>query len=201
MDRSVSAIVAAAGDSKRLGRPKQLLSLGESTLIELVVDNFLKSNLREVIVILGHRYEEISSKLSAKPVRMVYNPAYSEGLSSSIKAGILAVNTDSSGVMIALGDQPLIGADIINLLIDTYQDGSKGIVRPAYRGKKGHPVIIDLKYKDEILNISGDIGCRDILLAHQDDVETVEVNSRVILLDIDTEEDYRAYFDSNLKLP
>lgn len=200
MDRSVSAIVAAAGDSKRLGRPKQLLPFGQSTLIELVVDNFLKSNLREVIVVLGYLYEEISSKLSAKPVRMVYNPAYFEGLSSSIKAGIMAVDTDSSSVMIALGDQPLIGADLINLLIDTYQNGGKGIVRPAFQGKMGHPVIMDLKYKGEILNISGDVGCRDIILAHKDDVDIVEVNSRVILLDVDTQEDYRAYFEYKLKL-
>ena len=187
----LSAIILAAGESKRMGKPKQLLPLGKSTLLEQAIDNLLNSSVDETIVVLGHKAEEITEKIANKPVKVVINPDYQQGMSTSIVAGLIMVDPRSQAVMLALGDQPLVTSRTINQLIEAFSKNKKGIAVPTYRGRRGHPIIFDIKYKAELFKLKGDIGGREIIQNHPKDVFMVAVDSESVISDIDTQEDYK----------
>jgi molybdenum cofactor cytidylyltransferase len=188
----LSAILLAAGKSKRMGELKQLMPLGEGTIIEQAIDNLLASAVDEVIVVLGHKAGEIKRAIAARPVKITVNPDYEEGMSTSIIAGLRLVDPKAQAVMLALGDQPLVESQTINRLIDEFRKSDKGIALPTYKGKRGNPVIFAIKYKPELLKLKGDIGGRDIVKRHPQDVLEVAVSSEGVITDIDTEEDYPA---------
>jgi molybdenum cofactor cytidylyltransferase len=188
----LSAIILAAGESKRMGEAKQLMPLGKSTLLEQAIDNLLNSSVDETIVVLGHQAEEITKKIASKPVKIVINPDYQQGMSTSIVAGLIMVDPRSRAVMLALGDQPLVTSRTINQLIGAFIKHNKGIAVPTYRGRRGHPIIFDIKYKAELFKLKGDIGGREIIQNHPKDVFMVAVDSESVVSDIDTQEDYKA---------
>jgi len=189
----ISAIILAAGRSKRMGRLKQLLPLDESTILQKTIQNVKESSVDEIIVVLGYRAKEIIYKLAEMNVKLVTNSRYDKGMSTSIVAGLKAINLSSEAVMIVLGDQPFIKSDTFALLIDTYKSSAKGIQIPIYQGQRGRPVIISTKYREEMLLIKGDVGAKEILARHADDILYTEVNDPGITIDIDTEDDYREY--------
>jgi len=186
----ISAILLAAGKSIRMGKPKQLMPFGESTILEQAVDNYLASEVSEVIVVIGHKAEEVGKTLAAKQVKVVMNPDYEQGMSTSIIAGLKMIDSKTEAVMLALGDQPLIDSRTINKVIDEFNKHDKGIAVPTYKGKRGHPVIFDMKYKGELLKIRGDIGGREIIRKHPDAVLEVAVQSEGVCIDIDTANSY-----------
>jgi molybdenum cofactor cytidylyltransferase len=188
----ISAILLAAGESTRMGRTKQLLSFGESTIFGETVKNLLAAEIDELIIVLGHDAEKLKNSLTSSDPRITYvvNRQYREGISTSIKCGITSTNPETEAFLFALADQPLIRTEIMNLLIRRYTSGSTGIVTLAYRSARGHPVIISRKYQGDLLSLSGDVGARKILESHTDDVEIVEIDSPEILFDVDREEDY-----------
>ena len=187
----VSGIILAAGESRRMGRAKQLLPLGGATMLQRAVQNLLASRLGEVILVLGHRAGAIRPLFRSYPVKVVLNRRYREGISTSIIAGVLATREDSDAFLIALGDQPLIGPQVVNILLQAQGESSKGIVVPAFRGQPGHPVLFHRRYRQELLRLTGDVGARAVLEAHPDDLVTVEVETEAVLQDIDRWEDYQ----------
>lgn len=187
----VSAIVLAAGESRRMGSFKQLLTLGGKTFVECVVDNLLASEAREVVVVTGHRDSDVQAALAGRQVLFAHNPQYREGMASSVKTGISALGDDAVACLIALVDQPEIDIEVFNLVIDTYRKESPLIVLPTYAGRRGHPILLDLKLKDEILEMDPRLGLRQIVNSHPDESRFVEVSTETILLDFDTPEDYR----------
>lgn len=188
----VSAILLAAGESKRMGRLKQLLPLGRTTMVEQAIDNLLNSKVNEVIVVLGYRAEEIIKKIATRPVKIEVNPIYHQGMSTSVITGLKLVDDGARAVMLALADQPFIDSQTINRLIDEFCDHNKGIVIPTYRSRRGHPVIFAIKYKEELSGLKGDTGGRQIMEHHPDDVLEVAVASPGINIDIDTTDDYNS---------
>jgi molybdenum cofactor cytidylyltransferase len=188
----LSAIVLAAGQSKRMGQPKQLMPAGKSTLLEQAIDNLLNSSVDETIVVVGCKAEEITQAIASRPVKIMFNHNYSQGMSTSIIAGLVLVDPASRAVMLALGDQPLVESGTINQLIDAFNNHDKGIAVPTYRGKRGHPIIFDIKYKDELFELKGDIGGREIIKNHPEDVLEVAVDSESVITDIDTKDDYQS---------
>ena len=191
----ISAIILAAGESKRMGLApggKQLLPLGDSTILEKTIDNVVASAVDETIVVLGYSAAEIRSKIDCRPVKIVLNSEYRNGMSTSVIAGLKAVEAGTEAILLVLGDQPFIRSQVINRLISEYKSHDKGIVVPSYRGKRGHPVIISLSYEYLLLSIKGDVGAREIIYHHPDDVLEVEMDSVEITIDIDTPEEYRA---------
>ena len=191
MQPMLSAILLAAGQSRRMGRPKQLMPLGQSTLLERAVDNLLNSSVDETIVVLGHKAQEIGKKIAFKPVKIALNPDYQKGMSSSVAAGLAELNPESQAVMLALADQPLVASATINRLIAAFNSNDKGIALPTHRGRRGHPVIFSIKYRGELLELKGDIGGREIVKNHPDDVLEVPVDSESVISDIDTQDDYQ----------
>jgi molybdenum cofactor cytidylyltransferase len=187
IEASISAIILAAGESKRMGgKQKLLMPLEKTTILERTVDNYIDSEVSEVIVVAGLQAEEIKSLMINRRVRVVVNPDFHQGMSTSLTAGLNEITGKSRGVMIALADQPFIDSRTINLLIREFGTHGKGIVVPLYRGKRGHPVILSSKYKPELLALEGDIGARQILALNPDDILEVAVDCEGVLMDIDT---------------
>ena len=186
----ISAIILAAGESRRMGEPKQLMPLGKTTILERTVDNFLNSEVHDVIVVVGYKAEEIISLIADRSVAIAVNSAYREGMSTSIVAGLSLISDNTQGVMLALADQPFIDSHTINHLIEAFGAHNKNIATPVYQGKRGHPVIFAIKYKEELLRLKGDIGGKEIIGQHPDDILEVTVNCEGICVDINTVDNY-----------
>ncbi|MDH5365096.1 MAG: molybdenum cofactor cytidylyltransferase [Dehalococcoidia bacterium] len=186
----ISAILLAAGESNRMGQPKQLMPFDHSTIVEGAIDNLLNSAVSEIIVVLGYKSEEIRKTIAGKPIKIATNPDYQQGMSTSIITGLKQVDKRARAVLIALGDQPFVDSQTINSLVEAFIANNRGIIIPVYQGRRGNPVIFAIKYKGELLNLKGDVGGREIIKRHPDDVLEVAVNSEGVLLDIDTMENY-----------
>ena len=187
----ISAIILAAGESKRMGQSKLLLKWREASIFEQTLDNYLASAVNEVNVVLGHQAAEMEKLIGDRSVTIAINPAYTKGMSTSIITGINMMSPRTQGIMLALADQPSVTSQTIDKLIQVFRTQKKGIVLPVYHGQRGNPVIFDIKYRDELLALKGDIGGREIVHRHYDDVQEVPVDNRGILIDIDTPEDYK----------
>ena len=189
----ITAIVPAAGMSTRMGQNKLLLPFQGKPLIGHAVDTLLASAVAEVIVVLGHDAGKLREKLAGKQVRFVDNPSYREGLSTSVRAGINAVSAQAVGIMIYLADQPLLEPDEVNLLIRAFaeaRNAHKNIVVPVYHGQRGNPVIVDVSYKEAILDVVGETGCRRVIKRNPDRVLVVEMETDHAIRDVDTMEEY-----------
>jgi molybdenum cofactor cytidylyltransferase len=174
-----------------MGTAKQLLPWGKKILIEAVVERALRSKADEVLIVLGADSGRIRSVLKAYPVRTVLNPDPARGMLSSVQRGFRRLAGNVRAVMIMLGDQPAVPVTTINRIIDAYDRTGMGIVLPVYRGRRGHPVLIDRRYRSEILTLDPEIGLRQLMRRHPDDMLEVQVRSRAVLRDIDTLEEYR----------
>ena len=189
---TVSAIVLAAGEGRRMGDPalKLALRLGGKSILRRVVEAALASPVDEVVVVLGHGAAELEQELPRDPrVRAVYNPDYASGQSSSLKAGINAIASQAQAAVFLLGDQPLISLQAIEALVSAFRSRHSTVVRPLYRGTPGHPVLFSRALFPELLQVTGDQGGRELLARHQAEVATVELNLESPV-DIDTREDY-----------
>ncbi|MFC1910142.1 molybdenum cofactor cytidylyltransferase, partial [Chloroflexota bacterium] len=186
----ISVILLAAGESRRMGKLKQLLPYGKATIMEQAIENLAGSRAGDIIVVLGYRADDIRQHIKHKQIRIVINQHYLQGMSSSIKAGLKAVANDVEYLMLALADQPCIGAETINQLIDKAQNSDKGIFVPVYRGRRGHPVLFSIRYKDEMMGLVGDVGGKQLLKNHAEDVAEIKVDCPGVLQDIDTMYDY-----------
>jgi molybdenum cofactor cytidylyltransferase len=184
------AIVLAAGESRRMGRPKLLLPYGETTIIETIVSNVVSSRVDGTVVVLGGDRPGIEEKLRRFAVKKVVNRAYKDGMLSSVWRGLAALPSSARAALFVLADQPDISSAVIDALIDAYRGGKKGIVLPVYKKKRGHPLLLDLKYRREIEALSPDIGLRGLLQEHGEDILDVRISSPAVLSDIDRPEDY-----------
>lgn len=187
----IVAVLLAAGESRRMGELKQLLPLGDKTLVEHCVDNLLASKVDEVIVVTGHREQEVRGAIGNRPVKFVHNADYQSGMASSIRRGVTEVSDAADACVISLVDQPRIDRETIDCLIEAYESSTSLIVIPTHQGKSGHPIILDLALRNEILAMNPEIGLREIVQAHSEAITRVAVSSSVILEDCDFPEDYK----------
>ncbi|MFY9553688.1 MAG: nucleotidyltransferase family protein [Blastocatellia bacterium] len=187
----ISAILLAAGESRRMGEFKQLLGFHDKTFVEHCVDNLLAARLDEVVVVTGHRESEVRAALGDRPVRFVKNPQYRSGMSSSIKSGFLALSEGTKACVLALVDQPHIGTEVIDSLIETHETSNSLVTIPRYEGKNGHPIVLDLSLKEEILSMDPAKGLRQVVAANRGRIVHVEVSNGAVLEDFDLPEDYK----------
>lgn len=188
----ISAVVLAAGESRRMGRPKQILPFRGRTVIECIVGSIASSGIDECVVVLGHAAGQVAAVLAPYPLSTVINTDYKEGgMLSSVVCGIRNLSSDADVACIVPGDQPLVTAGIIAILSDACRPGGKGIVIPTFRRKRGHPVMVGLSaYRHEIECLPPSGGLRGLMSRHPDDVLEVDVDDESILLDIDEPSDY-----------
>jgi molybdenum cofactor cytidylyltransferase len=188
----ISAILLAAGESKRMGKPKLLLPFGNDTVLGSTVDNLLNSNVNEVIVALGANIQKTKKALAGKAVKITTNPHYRQGMSTSLICGLKQVNQQAQRIMVALADQPLIDIKTYNKLIRESFKSDFGIIVPTYRSRRGNPIIFNVSYKDELLKLKGDIGGRELLSHHNDDILEVVVDCEGIHSNLNTIDDYQS---------
>ncbi|MDH4249247.1 MAG: nucleotidyltransferase family protein [Deltaproteobacteria bacterium] len=191
----ISAILLAAGQSTRMGSENKLLMrIGGRTLIERMVDVVTASDIAETILVLGHQAGRVRPLVEAKPVRIVENLDYAEGMGSSFQAGLQAVSPEASAVMICLTDQPLLETEDVNHLIHAFQaQQEKSMAVPRFKGQRGNPVLFSTRYRAEVMATRGPVaGCRGIIQKYPEAVLAVEMNNDHILWDMDTPADYEA---------
>ncbi len=200
----VSAVVLAAGMSTRMGQNKLLLNFRDKPLIVHAVDTLLASDIDEVILVLGHETEKVRDQLerriglankaaTEKPVRLVQNPDYQNGLSTSVRTGVEAVSRQANSIMIYLADQPLLEPEDVNRIVAGFaaaKEIDKSIVVPFFRGERGNPVILDASLRDSILGIVGDVGCKGVIKRYPEKVYAIEMENDHVVRDVD---DVQAY--------
>ncbi|MFD1161993.1 nucleotidyltransferase family protein [Hwangdonia seohaensis] len=193
---NISIIILAAGASKRMGTPKQLLKWGNSTLLGNAVETALKLPVKEVAVVLGANYNEIKKHIAHHPITILNNEEWQKGLGKSLAFGIeyMAVSKqDIDGILVTLADQPLIDQVFLNKLIDAFNKKTHPIMATSYKNKKyGVPVIFDKMYFEELRNLNDDFGAKHILKKHKASVKTLipELEN----LDLDLKADYDILF-------
>lgn len=187
----ISGVILAAGSSSRLGRPKQLLDLFGEPLLRHTVRNAISSHLDDVVVVLGHEASKITSAIGEWGQRVVINPNYLEGQSTSLLLGLSAINPLSRAVVFLLGDQPQVTPDIIDALIDAFRETGAPIVMPTYGGVPANPVLFSDEMFPKLAKITGDEGARPIIKKHRDRVAHVRVSDGAPPQDVDTEDEYQ----------
>ena len=189
----IAAIVPAAGMSTRMGRNKLLLAFKGKPLIAQAVDTLLQSEVDEVVVVIGHEADKVKAELQGRQVTIVENPNYGQGMSTSIRVGLGAVSSGTTAIMIYLADQPLLEAQDVNRLTRAFAEArerNKSIVVPFFRGQRGNPVILDASYKEAILDVVGEAGCKRVIKRNPDKVLVVEMETDHVVRDVDRIEDY-----------
>lgn len=181
-----------------MGKPKQLLPLAGTTVLERTLQNLHDAQVDEIVLVLGSSAEIIKQQLSPSSTRnlkILVNPDYSQGMASSLRAGLSAIASDMDATLIILADQPFIQPETLKRIIDRYRHSDAQIVIPAYKGFRGNPVLLDRSVFEEVTALKGDIGCRAIFGDHADGIVKVEVDDIGVLLDIDNQEDYERLRD------
>jgi molybdenum cofactor cytidylyltransferase len=188
----VAAILLAAGRSARMGAFKPLLPFGDKTVIENCIDYLRRGGVETIVVVLGHRADNVRKQLANTSVRFVVNPNPDSEMSVSIACGIAELPEETKATLIALTDQPTIPSAVVATLIDEWKTTGAKLIIPEYEGRGGHPVLVDLGFRDELLTLDQKRGLRALFDAHREQVRRVPVESPYIARDIDTWDDYRA---------
>ena len=185
----IGALVLAAGRSTRMGTNKLLAPLAGKPVVRHVVEAALASRARPVVVVTGHQQAEIEAALHGLDVRLVHNPAHAGGMSTSLKAGMAALDEGHAGCVVLLGDMPLVTPRIIDQLIDSHlaQPAAMAVV-PLAGGRRGNPVLITAALRPALAVLDGDVGAKALLQAAGDDVLEVTVAHDGVLIDVDTPE-------------
>lgn len=193
----VTAIVLAAGESRRMGTLKPLLPYGSGTVIQSVVRSLKASPVDTVLVVLGHRKEEIAANLEGTGAAVVDNPRYREGMLTSIQAGFAAAPPDTHWFVIALGDQPSLRPEVVSLLLTeavghlTRPQPPHTLLVPSYNGRRGHPLVIHASHREEVGTLDPEVGLRELMRRHPDAIRHLVVEEEAVLADMDTPEDYQ----------
>ncbi len=187
--RTVAAVVLAAGRSRRMA-PLNKLLIADSQgvpMVARVVDNVLASHARPVIVVTGHERDRVEEALAGRSVRFAHADDYGEGLSASLRTGLAALPPEVEGVVVCLGDMPLVSGPMLDRLIAAFDpEEGRAIVMPTFRGKQGNPMLWAREFLPEMLNITGDVGARHLVGKHADRMVEVEMADDAVLRDFDT---------------
>lgn len=195
------AVILAAGSSRRMGNPKLLLPYGRSTILETALDNILQSCIGHAMIVLGPDHKAIRKALGQKPVQFCHNRDHEKGMLSSVICGIRALPPDARSALIFPGDQPGIPPPVINRVVQAYEEELYGIVIPVHDRRRGHPLLMDMKYRKTLEQLDPEEGLRSLRHRFPGDVLEVEVDEPGILVDIDTPEDYKKALSKGLENP
>lgn len=195
----MTGILLIAGCSSRMGSPKPLLPFGNQSSITLILHQVLRSDLSRVIVVLGYQARKIKKEIfKASPsskIKIVVNPEFKKGLSTSIAGALSHVEPKTSGIMFLMGDQPLLTTAVINKLLKIFRTTSAPVVVPLYGQRPGNPVIFRTSLIPELKNLHGDTGGRELIRKYWSEVQTVSIRPQRVGWDMDTWEDYQKIKD------
>jgi molybdenum cofactor cytidylyltransferase len=185
----VAGVILAAGKSKRLGRPKQVLEWQGEPFIRQVARTALAAGLSPVIVVTGAASQEVDQALVGLPVLQIFNPNWEQGQSTSIKTGLAYIPDETGAVVFMLVDQPQVTREVIQALVSAHSRTLDGIVAPEVDGQRANPVLFDQDIIPELLKLEGDVGGRAVFSNHH--VTMIPWDDPKLLLDVDTPEDYQ----------
>jgi len=196
----ISAILLAAGESKRMGEQDKLfLKYKGNWIINHVMQNLWASKKSELIIVMNNNDNDLLNGQRTDEIQVVINPDFRRGMTTSIQAGVGAASADTSGYMICLADQPLMQKEDYNEIIERFEllvkHDTKSIVLPFYNGERGNPVIFSSVYRDDIMGHQDMEGCKAIVQNNQKHVYRIEMINDHILKDVDTPEDYDLLVD------
>ena len=172
-----------------MGAFKPLLPFGNKTVIECCIDSLREAGVETIVVVLGHRADDLRRKLTG--VRFAVNPDPDSEMGASITAGVRKLPDDAKATLVALADYPAVPASIVTTIIEEWTQGAR-IVIPTWQGRGGHPVLVDLSFRSELANLTESGGLRAFFESHPEAVKRVAVDSPFIARDMDTWDDYRA---------
>jgi molybdenum cofactor cytidylyltransferase len=186
----IGALLLAAGQSRRMGGPNKLLAeIDGAPMVTRVAQRLLASRARPIIAVLGNQADAVDSALGKLPVERVRNPEFAAGLSTSLKRGIAALPPDLDGVIICLGDMPLISGRHLDRLVAAFNPlEGRAIIVPTRRAKRGNPVLWSKRFFAEMAELAGDVGAKHLIGEHAEFVAEVEMDNDAVLVDIDTPE-------------
>ena len=191
------AIILAAGESRRMGQPKQLLPFGDKTMLECVIDAFRSPHVDEIRVVLGYKAEEISAKIGSQAgtpvppeIMVVKNERYPQGMFTSMQAGLRDLPKGTKIVMLAVCDQPRLKRLTVETLIEKFKNERHKILIPSYNGRQGHPPLLRAEYAKEILAMDKSMTLKHFYAKHADDIARLVVEDEGVLIDIDDRETY-----------
>lgn len=198
---AVVAILLAAGQSRRMGAFKPLLPFGKTTVIGNCISNLRSGGVPQVIVVAGNRVAELKASLGDLAAdHFVVNPDLQSEMSASLACGVRALPATAKAVLIALADQPAIPPTVIKSILDAWRAGEKLIV-PQFNDRGGHPVLVDLEFRDQLLTLDPQSGLKALFDAHKSQVHRLKVDSSYIARDLDTWDDYLALHEEMFGAP
>jgi molybdenum cofactor cytidylyltransferase len=187
----ISAIILAAGQSRRMGQPKMLLPWGKQTVIEHVVAMFLHAGVEDILLVTGGEHERVEKAVDGYPVRKVHNTDYAAGeMLSSLQCGLGELPEKVQAALIGLGDQPQVQEETIRAICDAYRERGSRLIVPSFQMKRGHPWLVDRSLWEYILSLQPPATPRDFLNTHASEILYVNMDTPTILADLDTPDDY-----------
>lgn len=187
----ITAIVLAAGESRRMGRPKMLLKWGQTTVLGHVISTLQQAGVDDVIVIVGGARTQVEEIVHQSGACSVFNPEYARGeMLSSLQRGIEAQSPQAQGTLIALGDQPQIQEGTVRLICEAFEKNKSRLIVPSFQMRRGHPWLVERSLWSQLLEMSAERSPRDFLNQNAQEIEYVQVETPSILADMDTMEDY-----------
>jgi molybdenum cofactor cytidylyltransferase len=188
----IAGLILAAGESSRMGQDKALLIYQGRTFLETIVATLHKAGIERVAAVLGHHAEQILQAVKLEGVETVINRDYVRGQTSSLQAGLRALESPSlEAIMLCLVDHPLVSVETVRALIASFRERGTHVVIPIFRNQRGHPVVISRTLFEELLRLSPDEGADTVIRKYRDATQFVEVDDQGILLDVDDSEAYR----------
>jgi molybdenum cofactor cytidylyltransferase len=188
----ISAIILAAGQSKRMGKPKMLLPWGNLTVIEQVVTTFLNAGIEDILIVTGAAQSEVNKALDRYPVNRIHNPEHETGeMLSSLQCGIREMSEQTQAALIGLGDQPQVQEGSIRAICEAYLGSTSELIVPSFQMKRGHPWLVARTLWDEVLALKPPETLRNFLNRHAETIRYVNLDTSTILADLDTPEDYQ----------
>jgi molybdenum cofactor cytidylyltransferase len=190
----ITAIVLAAGQSRRMGAPKINLPWGETTVLGQVLGTLLQAGLEEIILVTGAHPVEGLEGFVERGVKAVFNPHHAAGeMLSSFQAGLRAAPKESEAALLALGDQPQMQADVVRAVVEVYRLNRPKLLIPSFQMHRGHPGVVGRSLWEEILAMEPPATLREFLNAHAREIQYLPVVTETVLQDLDTPEDYERY--------
>jgi len=190
----ITAVILAAGESKRMGQPKMLLPWGNETVLTHVISVFQSAGVEDILIVTGGAREQVEGLLSSMYVRTMYNEEHVSGeMLSSIQCGVRSLTRQTQAVLIGLGDQPQVQERSVRSVCEAYLASKSNLVVPSYRMRRGHPWLVAHPLWEALLAMKSPQSPRDFLNAHREEISYVEVDDPNILADLDTPEDYQRW--------
>jgi molybdenum cofactor cytidylyltransferase len=193
----IDAVVLAAGESARMGKPKPLLRFGDRTFLEQMIAVLQDAHLDRITVVLGAEADAIKRAVDLSGVNAVVNSNYRDGQLSSLLVGLENVSAEAEAILLCLVDNPFITSEMVDRVVRTFSETNAPVVIPTFQGKRGHPSLFARSMFEQLRHAPPEEGARHVVYANEDKIVEVEIPERAVVVGINTPDDYRSHFGTD----